>query len=116
MVSQFGVSSGNPWQQNMDLGIMNAPWAGLRLICDHSGLSLLATEVSFLSSDHLLPKTVYWVRTWHPQEMEVLWVAHLWAESRPEQFLALQTGFSHLGVLSLACLVCQRQVITKALR
>lgn len=116
MVSPFGGSLGSPWQQNTHVGIIKAPWAGLRLICDHSGPVLLVTELPFLSSDYLLPKTVHLVRSGHPQELEGLWVAHLWAESKPEQLLTLQTGLSQVGVLSLAALVCQRQVIAKALR
>lgn len=101
------MSLGNPWQQNMYVGIIKAPWAGLGLICDHSEPGLLTTELPFPLSDDRLPKTVHWVRSWHPQELEGLWVAHPWAESKPEQFLALQTGLSQLGVLSLAALVCQ---------
>ena len=115
LVCWLAVSLGNLWRQSMDLGIMKAPRAGFGLLCDHSGFSLLATELSFFCSDWLLPQTVSWVRTWHPQKLEALWVACLWAESRPGQLLALQSGLSHMGVLSLAGLVWQRQVITKAL-
>lgn len=65
----------------MHLGVVTAPWAGLGLICDHSGFSPLAAELSFISSDPLLPGTVPWVGTWHLQKLEALRAAHLWAES-----------------------------------
>lgn len=100
----------------MQSGIVKAPWTGFVCICDHNGFSPLAAELSFLSFDNLLPGAVHWIRTLAPSEIGSTGVVHLWAESRPEQYLALQTYLSDLGMLvsrfSLAIGNCQSFEIT----
>lgn len=54
LVSQLGMSLSNPWQQNMQLGVVKVPWARFGHTYDHSGFSPLVTELLFFSSDHLI--------------------------------------------------------------